>query len=96
MAAGSTYTPIATTTGTGSSGTITFTSIPSTYTDLRIILNGTETNATLYEFDMRYNNDSGNNYSLTWRSTSAINRIDLTPIGSFVQYSQAALYGIKG
>lgn len=34
MAAGTTYTPIATTTGTGSSGTVSFTSIPSTYTDL--------------------------------------------------------------
>ena len=44
------------------------------------------------------NNGSGQIYlgSGNWRSTSAINRIDLTPIGSFVQYSQAALYGIKG
>lgn len=66
MAAGATYTPIATTTGTGSSGTITFSSISSAYTDLRIVLVGTETNATLYEFDMRYNNDSGNTYSLTY------------------------------
>ena len=39
MAAGSTYTPIATTT-LGSAGTITFSSIPSTYTDLVIVLNG--------------------------------------------------------
>lgn len=66
MAAGSTYTPIATTTGTGSSGTITFNSIPSIYTDLRVIMYATTTNTTDYEVDMRYNNDSGNNYSLTY------------------------------
>lgn len=64
--ASNTYVALASAQGTGSSGTITFNSIPSTYTDLRIVLTGTETNATLYEFDMRYNNDSGNNYSLTY------------------------------
>ena len=32
-----------------------------------------------------------------WTSTSAINSITLAPLsGNFVQYSQAALYGIKG
>lgn len=66
MAAGSTYTPIATATGTGSSGTITFNSISGSYTDLRIIMYATATNTTDYEVDMRYNNDSGNNYSLTY------------------------------
>ena len=52
--------------GTGSSGTISFTSIPSTYTDLRIVMYATATNNTDYEVDMRYNNDSGNNYSLLY------------------------------
>lgn len=35
----------------------------------------------------------------TWRSTSAINRIDITSVAgsvNFVQYSHFALYGIKG
>jgi hypothetical protein len=41
MAAGSTYTPIATATGTGSSGTITFSSISGSYTDLILIVSGT-------------------------------------------------------
>jgi len=43
MAAGSTYTPIATATGTGSSDTINFSSIPATYTDLVLIAVGNET-----------------------------------------------------
>lgn len=35
--------------------------------------------------------------SSNWRSTSAINRIDLScTTGNFIQYSQFALYGIKG
>ena len=58
-----TYVPIATTTLSGSAATYTFSSIPSTYTDLVII--GSITNATsgngLYG---RFNGDSGNNYSI--------------------------------
>lgn len=52
---------IATATGTGSSGTITFTSIPSTYKhlQLRIIGNDGAGNQAI----MRINNDSGTNYS---------------------------------
>lgn len=41
MAAGSTYTPIATQTLGGSSSGITFSSIPSTYTDLVLVATGT-------------------------------------------------------
>jgi hypothetical protein len=61
-----TYEPIATFNGTGSSGTISFTSIPSTYTDLRVVMYVTTTNTTDYEIDMRYNNDSATNYSQTY------------------------------
>jgi hypothetical protein len=33
----------------------------------------------------------------SWRNTAAVNNISLAPsVGSFVQYSQFALYGIKG
>jgi hypothetical protein len=38
-----TYEPIATATGTGSSNTISFTSIPATYTDLVMVFDGTAT-----------------------------------------------------
>ena len=56
---------IATANGTGSSGVITFSSIPSTYKHLQIraILRGTAT-ATANGTDMRYNSDSGANYTL--------------------------------
>lgn len=58
-----TYEPIATTT-LGTAGQIAFTSIPSSYTDLRLVLVGTALNS----FDharMRFNSDTGTNYSST-------------------------------
>jgi hypothetical protein len=64
MAAGSTYTPIATTTISGSSTTeVTFSSI-SGYTDLVCVAN-TGPLANISVLQVRFNNDSGNNYSYT-------------------------------
>jgi hypothetical protein len=60
-----TYEPIATTTLGSTSGSITFSSIPSTYTDLRIVLVGTSiTGGTAF---MYFNSDVGEpyNYSTT-------------------------------
>lgn len=62
MAAGRTYTPIATQTATGSSSNITFSSIPSTYTDLVLVVNAS---AAATDFYLRYNGDTGTNYSQT-------------------------------
>ena len=58
----STYEPIATTT-LGSASTITFSSIPSTYTDLRIVLVGLVSSADAGI--MRFNSDTATNYSFT-------------------------------
>ena len=65
MAAGSTYTPIATTTvSNGTTATVTFSSIPSTYTDLIITFNGGgEAGGGNVQFKL--NNDTGANYSFT-------------------------------
>ena len=59
-----TYEPIATTTLSSAASSITFSSIPATYTDLRVVFTGTVTEAgeTLY---YRFNSDSGSNYSVT-------------------------------
>jgi hypothetical protein len=61
----STYTSIATTTGTGISNTITFSSIPSTYTDLILICNSQLTLNAGTGW-LRFNGDSGTNYSDTY------------------------------
>lgn len=70
-----TYEPIATQTLSTSTATVTFSSIPSTYTDLVLVSNINDTNG--YSI-MRFNSDSGNNYSRTWMygngSTAASNR----------------------
>jgi hypothetical protein len=64
MAAGSTYTPIATYTVTGSStSTYTFSSIPSTYTDLRVIASVKNTGGG--SMQMQFNSDTASNYSQT-------------------------------
>ena len=62
MAAGNTYTPIATTTLASVSSVITFSSIPSTYTDLVLIayFSKTATNSTTPSLTV--NNDTGANY----------------------------------
>ena len=62
MPAGATYEPIATNT-LSSANTITFSSISASYTDLRIILMGTNSSAN--DVAIRLNSDSGSNYSYT-------------------------------
>jgi hypothetical protein len=64
MPAGSTYSTIATQTLGSNQATVTFSSIPGTYTDLVLITNGATTvaNKDIY---MRFNSDTGTNYSRT-------------------------------
>lgn len=57
-----TYEPIATYTATGNIASYTFSSIPSTYTDLVFVFSGTGTTADLY---LQYNGDNAGNYSVT-------------------------------
>ena len=64
MAAGSTYTPIATTTLSSSQSSVTFSSISGSYTDLVLICSILNSTAdTLY---VQYNSDTGTNYSCTY------------------------------
>jgi len=63
MAAGATYTPIATTT-LSSTASYTFSSIPSTYTDLILVL-GSVTFSSGGNPQIQYNGDTATNYSNT-------------------------------
>jgi hypothetical protein len=56
-----TYTPLATVTLASATASVVFSSIPATYRDLILIVNGTE-NANQY-IAVRYNSDTGSNYS---------------------------------
>jgi hypothetical protein len=67
MAAGSTYAPIATATVSGTStNLVSFTSIPAAYTDLVCVVNSSKTSGAIVNIYIRYNNDSGYNYSCTF------------------------------
>lgn len=69
-AGGSSYESIATATGTGSSGTITFSSIPSTYKSLQLRGIGLQTSGT-NDLRIRFNGDTGTNYS--WHTLAGYN-----------------------
>lgn len=66
MAAGATYEPIATTTTTTATNTITFSNIPQTYTDLILIVNAIRDTGSSDDHLVRFNSDSGSNYSRTY------------------------------
>jgi hypothetical protein len=68
MAAGSTYTPIATTTLGSAASSYTFSSIPSTYTDLILIASGAMNTGADSSVNIQVGNgsiDTGTNYSAT-------------------------------
>ena len=79
-----TYEPIATNTLGTATQSITFTSIPATYTDLRVIIANAKTSNTA-SINMRFNADTGTNYSYTQLSgqgTAAYtNSSGATPLG---------------
>jgi hypothetical protein len=99
MPASNTYEPIATTTLTSAVPSVTFGSIPQTYTDLIIVQNsiGTVSNDSV---NLQFNSDTGSNYSVTRLtgngSAAASNRYSNQPslqIGDYQQTSsEFAIY----
>ena len=88
MAAGATYEPIATASGTGSSATVTFTSISGSYTDLIIIGSIRSTSGSSI---MRYQyNSATTNYSATTLYGTG------SAAGSFRTTGESGIYGIGG
>ena len=70
-----TYEPIATVNGTGSGTTLSFSSIPATYTDLRVVIQATSPASGQYISPaMRFNSDSASNYSYInmWGDTGTV------------------------
>ena len=66
MAAGSTYYPLATTTLSSTTATVTFSSISGSYTDLILIISGRSTYAgSISDSRLKINSDTGTNYSNT-------------------------------
>jgi hypothetical protein len=67
MAAGATYEPIATTTLGSAQSSVTFSSIPGTYTDLVVVIDSAMTAGSTSNLGMQFNSDTGSNtnYSST-------------------------------
>lgn len=87
------YHSIATANGTGSSGTITFSSIPATYKHLQIRGIGRSSQSANYSFTyLRLNTDSGSNYSaheLVGNGTSPSSAGAATQVWGWAGYSGA-------
>jgi len=66
MAAGATYEPIATNTLTGTTSSVTFSSIPGTYTDLILVQTFPDGQTTGPYTSIQFNSDTGSNYSTTF------------------------------
>jgi hypothetical protein len=95
MPAGSTYTPIATTTLGSNQANYTFSSIPSTYTDLVVVCRaGAVSNSDL---TFRVNGDTGTNYSSTFLwgdgSTAGSARTTNVAFGYFTYYGSIETLG---
>ena len=65
MAAGATYTPIATQTPGSNTASISFSSIPGTYTDLVLVIDNAFTASGGYSYSLSFNDDTASNYSNT-------------------------------
>jgi len=67
VAAGNTYTPIATQTLGTTAASVTFSSISGAYTDLVLVMTYRSTRSAVYAYPIvRFNGDSGSNYSTTY------------------------------
>lgn len=64
MPAGNTYEAIATSTTSGSATSVVFSSIPGSYTDIIAVISG-QVNSSSENITLRFNSDTGTNYSIT-------------------------------
>ena len=83
MAAGNTYTPIATTTLGSAAASYTFSSISGSYTDLVLVFAGTVTTAG-NNLGLRFNSDAGSNYSTTFLEGSGTTATSNRTTGSTI------------
>lgn len=82
-----TYEKIATTTLGSSQSTVTFSSISSSYTDLVVVLN-TFTSVDVVYTRMRFNSDTGNNYSSTYlEGDGSVANSNMYTNNSVIQFS---------
>jgi hypothetical protein len=72
MAAGATYEPISTQTLSSAQSSVTFSSIPGTYTDLILVVDAKTATTANSDIILRFNSDTGTNYSWTYMYGSGV------------------------
>ena len=89
-----TYIALANTTATGGQSSITFSSIPNTYRDLVLVVNGGRESGTA-GVQLRFNSDTGANYSWVTASGNGTSTFSVTQAveGSGNTYYAAGYYG---
>lgn len=93
-----TYTPIATQTLAADASTVTFSSIPQTYTDLVLAINAGTVSGPSYDLLIRFNNDSSSLYSQTLlggNGTSAYSVRLSNRTSIYLDYSGGTIAGIN-
>lgn len=90
MAAGRTYTPIATQTLSTTAATITFSSIPSSYTDLVLVFTGQSTSGNIVNY-LQFNSDTATNYS--WTALGGSGGAAVSARGTSVSQPRIDYYG---
>jgi hypothetical protein len=91
-----TYEPIATNTLGSATGTITFSSIPSTYTDL-VLITSTKYTSTASHCLLQFNSDSNTNYSNTFLygdGSSALSGRQINTTASFIGRANTTEFGL--
>jgi hypothetical protein len=92
MAAGNTYESIATQTLGSNAASVTFSSIPSTYTDLVLVVNTITSTGSEY-MTINLNSDTGSNYSRTSLSGNGTSAISGSAANETVGYIAVETYG---
>ena len=97
MTAGATYVPINTQTLGSAAASVTFSSIPQGYTDLVLVVSAKSNTATLDYTRIRFNSDTGSNYSRTYlggNGSSAYSGRDSNATSYIDGYAEATASGI--
>ena len=93
MAAGNTYTQIASTTLGSAASSVTFSSIAGTYTDLVLVINATLTTGNA-NINLNFNNDTSALYSATWVGGTGTSALSSRNVGNNLMVT--TYYGTPG
>lgn len=95
MAAGNTYTQIASTTLGSAAASVTFSSIAATYTDLVLVINYQASGGAVY-VQYRLNSDSGTNYSRTYLYGNGTSALSSRGSNETYIYADSGVYAASG